>query len=97
MLRPDVVWFGEMLPSDALEAATNAARNCDLFLSIGTSGHVEPAASLPYWALQNGATVAVINLDVTTRLETPDLHKLRGPAGQILPALLLAAWPDSSV
>jgi NAD-dependent deacetylase len=97
MLRPDVVWFGEMLPPDALEAATHAVRNCDLFLSIGTSGHVEPAASLPYWALQNGATVAVINLDVTTRLETPDLHKLRGPAGQILPALLLAAWPDSSV
>jgi NAD-dependent deacetylase len=97
MLRPDVVWFGEMLPSDALEAATDATRNCDLFLSVGTSGHVEPAASLPYWALQNGATVAVINLDVTTRLEDPDLYKIRGPAGQILPALLRETWPDSSV
>jgi NAD-dependent deacetylase len=44
-LRPDVVWFGEMLPVGALEAASQAARGCDLFLSIGTSSLVYPAAT----------------------------------------------------
>jgi NAD-dependent deacetylase len=44
MLRPDVVWFGEMLPEEALEAALRAARDCDVLLSVGTSGLVEPAA-----------------------------------------------------
>jgi NAD-dependent deacetylase len=55
-LRPDVVWFGEMLPAGALEAASEAARACDLFFSIGTSSLVYPAAALPYEALENGAT-----------------------------------------
>jgi NAD-dependent deacetylase len=93
LLRPDVVWFGEMLPADALEKATAATANCDLFLSVGTSGQVEPAASLPYWALRSGATVAIINLDVSARTDSPMLYKVRGPAGQVLPALLQAAWP----
>src|SRR2546430_4230245 len=44
LLRPDVVWFGEMLPIDALETAVTAAENCDVFFSIGTSSVVYPAA-----------------------------------------------------
>jgi NAD-dependent deacetylase len=95
LLRPDVVWFGEMLPSEALETATATTRDCDVFLSVGTSGQVEPAASLPYWALQHGATVAIINLDVSTRTNG-SIFKLRGPAGQVLPALLQATWPDAA-
>jgi HlyD family secretion protein len=43
-LRPDVVWFGEMLPPEALQSAMRAASRCELFLSVGTSGLVEPAA-----------------------------------------------------
>lgn len=91
-LRPDVVWFGEALPVDALEQAWEAAKSCDLFLSIGTSGLVEPAASLPRVALGHGATVVVINLDVSNRNDPP-LYNINGRAGQLLPALLQAAWP----
>jgi NAD-dependent deacetylase len=90
-LRPDVVWFGEMLPAGALATAWQAAESCDLFLSIGTSGMVEPAASLPRAALQAGATVAVINLDVTTAARPP-LYTINAPAGLLLPALLRSAW-----
>ena len=57
-LRPDVVWFGELLPEHALRRAEEAARSCDLFLSVGTSNVVEPAASLPWTAARHGATFA---------------------------------------
>ncbi len=57
-LRPDVVWFGEALPVRAFEEALEAARGCDLFFSVGTSGLVQPAASLALDALQNGAVIA---------------------------------------
>jgi NAD-dependent deacetylase len=92
-LRPDVVWFGEVLPSAALQAAWEAAEGCDLFLSVGTSGLVEPAASLPRAALQLGATVAVINLDVNTAARPP-LFTINARSGELLPMLLKAAWPD---
>jgi NAD-dependent deacetylase len=96
-LRPDVVWFGESLPVRALQTAIEAAGACDLFFSIGTSGVVEPAASLPYEALRHGAQVVEINPDVTplTAHATLALHD---PAGQVLPALLRAAQaPTNSV
>ena len=64
-LRPDVVWFGETLPPQALRAAFEAAQQCDLFFSIGTSGLVQPVASLPYEALRRGVTVVEINPDET--------------------------------
>lgn len=86
MLRPDVVWFGEMLPEGALDAAMRAAATCDVLLSVGTSGLVEPAASLPFAALEAGAVVIEVNADATplTPLAT---FALRGPAGAILPRL----------
>ena len=87
-LRPDVVWFGEMLPFGALEEASEAARRCDLFLSIGTSNLVYPAAALPYEALANGATLVEINPTQTPLSANADF-KLRGPAGEVLPDLLL--------
>lgn len=93
-LRPDVVWFGEMLPPHALQAAIEVARTCDLFFSIGTSGLVHPAASLPYEALQHGAMFVEINPDVTP-LTAHATYALRGPAGRILPTLVRAAWPVS--
>ena len=91
-LRPDVVWFGEALPPRALERAEAVARECDLFLSIGTSGAVYPAAQLPLTARQSGATVVEVNRDPTplTRVAS---FSLLGPAGAILPALVDAAWP----
>jgi NAD-dependent deacetylase len=93
-LRPDVVWFGEPLPSEALQAAWHAASACDLFLSIGTSNLVEPAASLPWRAASAGAEVIVINPAVAGQRAGPRIHHLVGCAGEVLPALLAAAWPD---
>jgi NAD-dependent deacetylase len=92
-LRPNVVWFGELLPPEALRAAERAARNCDLFLSIGTSNLVEPAASLPWRAAAGGAEVVVINVTMEGQRGGPGIHHLIGPAGEVLPALLQAAWP----
>jgi NAD-dependent deacetylase len=92
-LRPDVVWFNEMLPEGLFEQASAASQKCDVFLSIGTSAVVYPAASLPNEALESGATVVEIN-PARTPL-TPHVHDfLQGPSGEILPALLRAVWPE---
>jgi NAD-dependent deacetylase len=84
LLRPDVVWFGESLPEDVLEAAWAAAARCRLMLVVGTSAIVHPAASLPLVALRNGARLVEINPN-----ETPlsaHVHEvLRGPAAELLP------------
>ena len=90
--RPDVVWFGEMLPQDALQAASEAARGCDVFHSVGTSGLVYPAASLPYEALGAGAMLVEINPEDTPLTPHAD-YALRGKAGEVLPVLVDAAFP----
>ena len=92
-LRPDVVWFGEALPRAAIEAAFDAAERCDVFMSVGTSGVVEPAASLPRAAQPAGATVAYINLDVAPSTAARR-YTLYGKAGELLPALVALAWPE---
>lgn len=88
-LRPDVVWFGEPLPEPAWAAALAATRRCDLFLSVGTSGLVWPAAELPAEAGRHGALVVEVNPAPNTQQRLFDMH-LVGPAGVILPALLKA-------
>jgi NAD-dependent deacetylase len=90
-LRPDVVWFGEMLPREALEEAFEEARNCDLFFSIGTSSLVQPAASLPFEALHEGVVVIEVNPDETPLTRHAE-YALRGWAGEVLPALVGAAY-----
>lgn len=92
-LRPDVVWFGELLPEEGLRAAWDAAGSCDLFLSIGTSNLVEPAASLPWIAHEAGAGVVVVNTTDEGQRRGQRIHSLIGPAGEVLPALVAAAWP----
>ena len=92
-LRPDVVWFGELLPAEALEAARLAASSCDLFLSIGTSGLVEPAASLPFHALSAHIPVVEINPNPTP-LSAQATFVLSGLAGQVVPSLVQAIWPE---
>jgi NAD-dependent deacetylase len=87
LLRPDVVWFNEALPTAALSAAREAAAACGVFLSIGTSGLVEPAASLPFEALRSGAVVVEINPQPTP-LSDRATFVLRGPAGVVLPELV---------
>lgn len=91
LVRPDVVWFGEPLPADALREALAAARSADVFLTIGTSGVVQPAASLPAEAAAAGAILVEINPDETPLSRTMD-YQLRGAAGDILPALVGQVW-----
>lgn len=93
ILRPDVVWFGESLPRAELEAAVEAARSCHVFFSIGTSGLVQPAASLAYAARNRGAVVVEINADLTPLTEKVDFA-LHGKSGEILPALVRAVWGE---
>jgi NAD-dependent deacetylase len=93
LLRPDVVWFGELLPADAMRKAEAAARSADLFLSVGTSNLVEPAASLPWTAARHGATVLVINPTSEGQRSGDRIHHLEGRAGELLPHLLELVWP----
>ncbi len=86
-MRPDVVWFGESLPSTALGAALDAARVCDVLLTVGTSAVVQPAAGLVDVAAASGATTIEVNAGVTIATERVDIA-LRGSAGGILPALV---------
>ena len=87
LLRPNVVWFGESLPASALQTAVDAAQTCDLFISIGTSALVQPAASLPLMALENGATLVEVNPEPTPLTRWVDFS-IAGAAGVVLPALV---------
>lgn len=91
LLRPDVVWFGEALPRAALEEAVQAARKCELFFSVGTSGVVQPAASLAFAAHNRGAMVVEVNMEPTPLTPKAD-YFLQGRSGEVLPELVKAAW-----
>ena len=84
LIRPDIVWFGELLPPQLLKRAWDAATDADLFCSIGTSAAVQPASALADLAKQNGACLVEVNPGTT---EMPDRFDeiLSGPAGKILP------------
>jgi len=86
-LRPDVIWFGEPLQNEELAAAVRVSRDCDYFFSIGTSGLVEPAASLAYEALRANGKVIEVNLEPTP-LTVYASHVFEGTAGEILPTLI---------
>ncbi|WP_246312263.1 SIR2 family NAD-dependent protein deacylase [Pseudaquabacterium terrae] len=86
-VRPGVVWFGEMLPAGALEAADAAAERCDVMLVVGTSGAVWPAAGLAGRARRGGAHVVIVNPQ-PSEIDDEAHTVLRGTAAQLLPALL---------
>jgi NAD-dependent deacetylase len=87
LARPDVVWFGEVLHPDNLSGAWEAANNCDVFFSIGTSTVVQPAAALPIMARKNGALLVEINPNSTPVTHLADFV-LQSSSGEILPQLL---------
>jgi len=87
--RPDVVWFGEELPREAIDRAQRAAASCDLFVSAGTSATVFPAAGLIALARQAGAVIIEVNPETTAFSDLADL-RLPGAAGTHLPALTAA-------
>lgn len=86
-IRPAVVWFGENLPAEALLEAEAAARRCDVYLTIGTSGAVYPAAGLPLIAAQRKAFVVEINPKETEVTPYFSAH-INGASGVVLPELV---------
>jgi NAD-dependent deacetylase len=87
MLRPGVVWFGEALPAKIWQEAEKAARSAELFLLIGTSAVVYPAAGLAMTAKASGARVVEINI-AETGLSGGIDEFLQGPSGELLPQLM---------
>jgi len=86
-LRPDIVWFGDMLDQGVIAAAVAAIRTCDLFVSIGTSGVVYPAAGFPRFAKENGARCIEINPEPNEMSPLYD-EVIREGAGKALPEIL---------
>ncbi len=90
LLRPHVVWFGEMLDAGVLQAAFAAAGGCDFFIVAGTSAVVQPAASMPLAARQAGAFVLEINPE-RTELSAQLNESVQAPSGEALPRLVEGA------
>lgn len=91
LLRPDVVWFGEMLDPQVLMNAMRTASECDGMICIGSSLEVEPAASLPFHALERGAAVIEINPLPTGLSDLADAF-LAGRSAEVLPRLVEFVW-----
>jgi len=86
VLRPNVVWFGESLPSETLEEAYAASASCDVMFVVGTSAYVQPAASLPLLAAERGAKIIEVNPEPTPLSSSADFSFL-AKAGEILPLI----------
>jgi NAD-dependent deacetylase len=87
LIRPDVVWFGEILPQNELKHAEECASKSDVFLSIGTSAEVYPAAMMPMIAKQSGAYVVEINIRPTVMSMDVD-ELIQGKSGEVLHELV---------
>lgn len=94
LVRPSVVWFGELLPADVWTESVAAAEQADVFLCVGTSGVVYPAASLPSIAKRSGGYLVEINVERTDLSPIAD-EVLLGRSGEILPALLQSLNPGA--
>lgn len=87
LLRPNVVWFGESLPEQALEDSIKLLNKCDLCLVVGTSAVVEPVASFPHQVIARGVPVVEFNIEKTP-ITNNSRYFFQGPSGSILPSLL---------
>ena len=94
LVRPDVVWFGEILPEGEWKESVRRTERSEVFFSVGTSAVVYPAASLPVVAKRAGAYVVEVNIEKTELSEVAD-EVLIGRSGEILPALLSQCYEES--
>jgi NAD-dependent deacetylase len=95
LIRPDIVWFGEFLPEEALSLSELAAETCDVLFIVGTSAVVFPAANIPYLAKRNGKFLVEVNIEKTELSNIADLS-LIGKAGEILPQILQLVKEDKN-
>ena len=85
--KPDIVFFGELIPPDAMTRADALAQTCDVVIVVGTSAQVFPAAGIPFMAKEHGATIIECNLEPTDFTKSITDIFLEGPSGTTLPAL----------
>jgi NAD-dependent deacetylase len=83
ILKPDAVLFGEALPQETLWEATRRSQNCDLFIVVGSTLVVYPAAYMPTYAIEAGAKLGIVNL-TPTPLDSHATVVIRGKAGEIM-------------
>jgi len=93
LMKPATISFGQMLKPEVLERASEEAQNCDLFLVVGSSLVVYPAAGLPLLAVRNGSALAIVNNEETPHDDRAAVV-VRAPAGQTLTRVLEAIAPD---
>ena len=86
-LKPDTISFGQSMPADEVERATDLSRACDFFMVVGSTLLVQPAAHMPYYAKNNGAWLAIVNLSETPCDNICDVL-VQEEAGKVLPAIL---------
>jgi NAD-dependent deacetylase len=89
ILRPDAVFFGEMIPPDALWRSRQIASDCDVMLVVGTSAIVYPAALMPVIAKQSGAKVIEINPERTPLTDEISDYLIMGKAGDIMARIVV--------
>ena len=87
ILKPDVVFFGEALPQHTLMRASQEARLCDLLIVIGSSLVVYPAAYMPLYAKQAGASIVIINIGDTEQNDIADVF-INAPAGETMTKIM---------
>ncbi len=87
ILKPGVVFFGEMLPQDTLRKAEHESEKCDLFMVIGSSLVVYPAAYMPLYAKQSGAKIVIINMGQTGQDDIADVF-INAPAGDTMARIM---------
>jgi NAD-dependent deacetylase len=90
VLRPECIFFGEMIPPLALKRSHSVSAGCDLMLVIGTSAWVQPAATMPFVAKQSGARIIEINREATPLTASVSDFLLQGKAGEVMEALVEA-------
>ena len=96
VVRPDVVFFGEAIPPEALTKSNQETRSCKVMLVIGTSAEVQPAASLPDIAKSSGATIIEINIEETGFTDYTSDYFIKGKAGEILPKIVNKVKDESA-
>ena len=94
ILKPDVVFFGELIPPEALQRAQQETQSCDLMLVIGTSAVVYPAADIPRTAKWCGAQVVEINPETTALSLSVSDYIMKGTAGSVLPQIVEELSPN---
>lgn len=87
ILKPDIVYFGEALPADAIDRAVEAAEKCDVFIAIGTALSVYPVASLAGLAMESGADLIIVNAEPTD-YDRYASEVIREPIDVAVPALV---------